>query len=336
MSKLWAIIGSFALLLAACSAGGEISVETVDAGDGRSDAPGEAAPALAPQAVRAAASRTADVESARFSIAMAITGVPMMGDLDFSFDGLMLEGGERVGMIMDFAPLLEQMGEDAGELDGLLGAESLTIEMRVIGDYMYMRSPLLSLSGMVGADRWVRVDMAKAAEVAGLSETDIGSMTGTPFGIASADTFLAFLEAAGADITDLGMVDIRGTTTQGIATTVRTGDLYDLAADEASEEIQSFLDQLDLGSGLDIELPIEAYIDEDGYVRRFAIHMNMAELADQIGAEMGDELGELGTAMVGDMAMTMSFDMYDFGVEAEIDEPYDFIDLTAEFIAGEF
>lgn len=332
MAKIWALLVSVVLVLTACSPGGEVSVETVDGADARVSE----APALAPQAVRAAASRTADVDSARFSIAISVTDFPMTGDLDFTFDGLMLDGGERVGMIMDLAPMLEQFGEDAGGFGQFTADEALTLEYRLVGDYAYMRSPLFGLSGLVDADRWIRVDLARAAEQVGLSGADVGSMTGTPFGVTTADAFLTFLEAAGADITDLGEVEIRGVRTQGIAATVRVGDLYELADEEAHDDVQAFLDQMDLGATFDLELPIEAYVDDDGYVRRFVMNMNMADMADQIAASMDDELGELGAAMIGDMTMRIALDLYDFGVEAEIDEPYDFVDLTAEFMAGEF
>ncbi len=332
MRKLWLVLGSVVLVLAACSPSGEVSVETVD----RDDARVTEESALAPQAVRAAASRTAEVESARFSVSMAMTGIPMTGDLEFAFDGLMLDGGERVGMIMDLAPVFEQLGEDSRGF-GQFGADgSLTLEYRLVGDHMYMRSPLFGLAGMVDADRWIRVDLARAAEETGLSGFDMGSMTGTPFGFTSADAFLAVIEASGAEITDLGEHDVRGVRTDGIATTVRLGDLYSLPDDEASEDITAFLEQMELGATFDLGLPIEAYIDDDGYVRRFVMTMDLAEMADEIAASMDGELGALGAAVIGDMTMRVALDLYDFGVEAEIDEPYDFVDLTAEFLAGDF
>ncbi len=328
MRKLWSVLGWVVLVLAGCSTGGEVSVETVDRDDGRVTE----APTLAPQALRDAANRTARVESARFSINLTMTDVPMTGDLEVTFHGLMLDGGERVGMLLDFAPLFEQLGEDPSELGPFTADDSLTLEYRLVGDHMYMRSPLFALSGLVGADRWIRVDLAKAAEQAGLSGVDIGSLTGTPLGFTSADSLLAFIEATGSETTDLGEVEVRGVSTQGVATVVRLGDLYEQGTEQASDDIRSFFEQMDLGATFDIAVPIEAYVDDDGYVRRLVVHLDMADLAEQLAAE---ELGDLGAEMIGDMVMTMTLDLYDFGVEAEIDEPDDYVDLTAEFLAGD-
>ncbi len=331
MRKLWLALGSVVLAVAACSPAGEVSVETVDRDDGRiTDAP-----ALAPQAVRAAASRTAEVESARFSITMSITDFPLTGELDFSFDGLMLDGGERVGMLMDLAPLFEQL-DQPGELGQFSADGSLTLEYRLIGDYMYMRSPIFGAAGLGDGDRWIRVDLARAAAEAGLSGADLGSMSGTPFGVTSADAFLAFLDAVGADVADLGEAEIRGVRTQGVAATVSLGDLYAMADDEAGADVEAFFEQMDLGGALDVVLPVEAYIDDDGYVRRFVMEMDMAELTDQLAASMDEDFSEIGAAMIGDMQLRLALDLYDFGVEAEIDEPYDFVDLTTEYLAGDF
>jgi hypothetical protein len=165
------------------------------------------------------------------------------------------------------------------------------------GFVMYMRSGMFP---GVAADKWVKVDLEKYADEAGV---DLGSLMST--NQADPSQVLGMLKASKqARVT--GFETVRGVRTKHY--TLRL-DLRRLAEDgNLGDSIDKVIDL----TGMD-SFPAEAWIDSQGRVRRIKLAMT---LGSQLGAPM---------------TMTMTEDLYDFGVRAEIHPPAegDVIDLSS-------
>jgi hypothetical protein len=159
---------------------------------------------------------------------------------------------------------------------------------------MYMR-----MSGIPGmpADKWMKMDLEKVADAAGL---DLGSLMNANQADPS-QALRMLMASSGARVT--GSDTIRGVKTTRYSFRV---DLERLAED--NEELMKALQLSGVGS-----FPAEAWIDAQGRVRRIKMQMSYGA-----GAQPA-------------MTMTMTEDLYDFGVRAEIFPPPDdqVVDVTA-------
>jgi hypothetical protein len=238
--------------------------------------------------VASAASKTAENESARiaFSATVEVSGV---GPMSMSGNGL-YDGRSKTGwMNMTFAlpPQAQaQLGGSSPSMEAIFDASD--------GIVMYMR-----MSGIPGmpADKWMKMDLEKVADAAGL---DLGSLMNANQADPS-QALRMLMASSGARVT--GSDTIRGVKTTRYSFRV---DLERLAED--NEELMKALQLSGVGS-----FPAEAWIDAQGRVRRIKMQMSYGA-----GAQPA-------------MTMTMTEDLYDFGVRAEIFPPPDdqVVDVTA-------
>jgi hypothetical protein len=163
------------------------------------------------------------------------------------------------------------------------------------GLVMYMRSPLFDK--MVPTGKWVKMDVEKIANKEGV---DLGAITNVNQADPS-QSLSMLMASSNARVT--GSERIRGVQTTHYAFNI---DFKKLAHDNKAFK------QLREATG-SVSAPAEAWIDARGRVRRLAVTISMR--------------GQLATPMT----MTMTEDLYDFGVHTNVTPPSDdlVVDLSS-------
>jgi hypothetical protein len=90
------------------------------------------------------------------------------------------------------------------------------------------------------------------------------------------------------------------------------GKALDEAADDRAASVRSQLEEL----GFDVDslstVPAEVWVDDDGFVRRFTLTLDVGQLAAEVGEdELASEAG----------AATLTIEMYDLDEPVEITVP---------------
>jgi hypothetical protein len=234
--------------------------------------------------VAEAATRTSDVSTLRFTVNMKVQ-MPTAGTpVSLTATGAIDSAAQRLELSMDLSKVAVLSGEQ-----GALGRMTIVED----GLVMYMSGGGLSRV-LPGGKTWLRVDLSRAASSLGL---DLSSLTG---GQTDPRTSLAQLREAG-NVVEIGPRTVKGvaTTRYSVLIDLRQGlDKLDGASREAMEQL---VDRLESSGGRYV--PGDAWIDADGYLRRFRM-----AIPNYLGT---------GTSF----AMTM--DLYDFGDQVSIDVPQD-------------
>jgi hypothetical protein len=232
--------------------------------------------------VASAATKTAQSESSRvaFTATMDVDGV---GGMAFSGAGV-FDGRTRSGALnMRF-----QLPQDA---QAQLGAVDPTMQMIMDGRrgfVVYMRSPLFA---RVAGDRWIKVDVGKAAKKEGIDLEAIMNSTQ-----ADPSRSLAMLTAS-TDAHPIGYDRVRGVFTTHYTFNV---DLARLAKEH--KELRETFDTVRKLTGVS-SYPAEAWIDNAGRVRRLKIDMSY------------------NTPTGGAFTMSMTEDLYAFGIKVDVRPP---------------
>lgn len=166
------------------------------------------------------------------------------------------------------------------------------------GLVMYMRSPLFDK--IVPTGKWVKMDPEKLAKKEGV---DLGAVMNA--NQADPSQSLRMLMAS-SDARVTGSERIRGVQTMHYAFNI---DFEKLAHDNKA------LKQLTDATG-SVSAPAEAWIDAKGRVRRLAVTMSLG--------------GQLPTPMT----MTMTEDLYDFGVRTNITRPAEDLVVDLSSLSG--
>ncbi|HEX9598868.1 MAG TPA: hypothetical protein VF963_05790 [Gaiellaceae bacterium] len=164
------------------------------------------------------------------------------------------------------------------------------------GLVMYMRSPLFDK--MVPTGKWVKMDVEKMAKKEGV---DLGAI----MNVNQADPSQALrMLMASSDARVTGSERIRGVQTTHYAFNI---DFKKLVHDNKALKLLTEA----MGS---VSAPAEAWIDAQGRVRRLVVKMSMG------GAQLATP-----------MTMTMTEELYDFGVRTNITPPSDdlVVDLSS-------
>jgi hypothetical protein len=129
---------------------------------------------------------------------------------------------------------------------------------------------------------------------------DFGAAGGFGQGLGGGDPSaqLDALRGVADDVQEVGSEDVRGTETTKYEGTLDLERAVAEAPEEQQEQVRTALEQL----GTDT-LPFEAYLDRDGQLRRFAQTIDLSEAA--------------GT----DATLSTTLDLYDFGVDVDVEIP---------------
>ena len=165
------------------------------------------------------------------------------------------------------------------------------LDMRMIFAFpvVYMYFPP-GIAPLPGGKTWVKMDVDKLGRQEGF---DVGELMQA--GTSDPSQGLDFLRGV-SGVQAVGEEDVRG-----VATTHYTGvvDMQNLGAKDS--ELKAQLDQFLEQSGIS-SIPVEVWIDGDGFVRR----MKQTLEGNDSGLQMN---------------MTMTTDLYDFGTDVSVEEP---------------
>jgi hypothetical protein len=199
--------------------------------------------------------------------------------------------GTSAQMSFRLGSMLDQMGlpSSAGSLAQLQHATIKEVALEQNGDYViYMRLGFLS-SQLPGGKQWIKLDVSKLGEAAGL---DLGElMSGTQF---QPGDLLGMLTSEGAKIQKLGPARVDGVATTHYRVTI------DLAKALQSKGLTS-----PLLSGITAQMKTatsNVWIGKDGLVRRVKISYNVPHGAAP-------------------MRMAMTMNLYDYGARVSIAAP---------------
>jgi hypothetical protein len=229
--------------------------------------------------VASAASKTVETQSSRVAFTATIN-MEGVGGIAFSGAGI-FDGRSRSGALnMRFtlpADVRAQLGVTDPSMQMIMDGRR--------GLVMYIRSPLFKTL----PDKWLKVDMSKLAKKEGV---DLSSLMGA--NQADPSETLRMLKAS-TDAHPIGYDRVRGAFTTHYRLTI---DIARLAKGDMRETFDALRKMTGTTS-----FPAEAWIDDQGRVRRMKIDMSFN--------------GPTGGAF----AMSMTEELYAFGVKANIQPP---------------
>lgn len=269
------VAASLSVLLGACgvAAGSRGAVEQVSSGAGRT---------VAASTLTAAGRSTADVPSERVSMTVTTT--------TDGKDGLTVtaEGA------FDPAAGRGHLETSVSGVDGPM-ADLASTEAVYDGDTVYLRSGIFE--SFSGGKPWIKITHEQLGEVSGKLE---GSVHGDP------GSFLDMLEGAGT-VKEVGRATVRSVDTTHYRATVDLTKALDRLDEKRRKRLESTLDSL--GPSLDVlrKVPLEAWIDDDGHVRRITQTMDLGTV-------------RRGTTSA-EVSVTQTVELYDFGAPVEITVP---------------
>ena len=245
-------------------------------------------------------SDTPEVSTARFEGRFSLVGAPhseLPGGIEMTFSGAYDLANQASDVSIDFSGLVEAMAEadtSDEEFEFLAGFFAEPIRIITIGDTAWINWSFFT-SFLGGEAPPGKVWIEGEADEAGAMTPDIGfGQSGSPTDI------LEWFEDGEATIEKRGRESLRGVETTRYSVRV---DLDSLAETMTEEERLEF--EASMQSGLDGELPIDFWIDDDGLVRKFVLDVADPELLNE---------GEFVSA-------TVEFEMYDIGEPIAIDPP---------------
>jgi hypothetical protein len=245
--------------------------------------------------VASAAGNTVDSQSARvsFTATMNVDGV---GGMAFSGAGI-FDGRTHSGALnMRFTLPADQQAQ--------LGGVDPTMQMIMDGRnglVMYMRSPLFRT---LTTDKWIKLDMEKLAKKQGI---DLSSLMNADQADPSQSLHMLM---ASTDAHPVGYDHVRGVFTTHYALKI---DLERLS--KGNKELRNAFDMLRKLTGAQ-SFPAEAWIDDQGRVRRLKIDMSF------------------NVPTGGAFTMSMTEDLYAFGVKVNVQPPDSSQVLDASALLG--
>jgi hypothetical protein len=173
-----------------------------------------------------------------------------------------------------------------------VAGQNLEMEMVYALPVVYMRYPAGFLPALREGKPWVKLDLEKLGQEAGLDLSQFMQA-----GQADPTQGLQYLKGA-EDIRALGDEEVRG-----VQTTHYTGVVDLRALAEEDPTLEESVDQLIAQTGV-TRIPVEVWIDEDGLVRRLKQTMQ--------GTASGQGIP---------MDLMTTTELYDFGADVNVEEP---------------
>lgn len=299
--------------------------------------------------VSAAAERST---AAPYRVEMTLAMDVDLGGQSLDIDAPMMSGeqdGKLSHMLMDLGPMMEQLGELAPTGEAIppeVSEADLTMEIVADGKVMYLRAPMYeAMAGMPGAgeqpgpigdlaalgDRWGRVDLTELGEVLPLN--DVASAAG---GQAADPRALLDLIAGADDVDELGDAEVRDVPVHGLAAQVTMRELLEASGLSAEEFSRSLGTSLPAGADaimdslLDTDMSIEAWVDDDGYVRRVGYEFDLLAMLADLMPE-GDPEGGAPSGFTYGITMDF-FDYGDDSIAIEFPDPDEAVDVTESFL----
>jgi hypothetical protein len=244
--------------------------------------------------------------------------------------------GDRFAYHYDLGPMMEELGEAFGESTPLPDID-LTMEMMGDADTWYLRAPLFSdialqdgTADLADAladlgDRWGRIDVGALDDI--VPGEVQAALAGNGVDPAAALELLQDTEG----VEEIGTDELRGETVHGLRAEVTLGDVIATSGVDP-ETYAETIGQGGASEGAvqalyDLPVPMEAWVDDQGYLRRLEYGFGLADVTEAMGVDTA-ELDDLG---IGDLRYAYAVDMYDYGATVSFDEPADAVDITDAF-----
>ena len=275
-----------------------------------------------------------------------------LGGQSIDVDAPMMSGeqdGELSHMQMDMGPLMEEIGQLAPPGEGIppdVSEADLTMEIVADRQVMYLRAPMYgALADMPGTgqqpgpmgdlaaigDRWGRVDLTELGDVLPLND-----VAGAAGGQAADPRALLKLVADADDVDGLGDAEVRDVPVHGVAAQVTMREMLEASGLSAEDFSRSLGTSLPAGADaildriLDAQTSVEAWVDDDGYVRRVGYEFDLLAMLADLMPE-GDLDGDAPSGFT--YGITMDF--YDYGddsIDIEFPDPDEAVDVTDSFL----
>jgi hypothetical protein len=292
------------LALAGCSADSGV---TLEASDGASDA---AAPVDTPS-LATFQSLAAQVEATSSRFEMVMNMESGFGSVTMPISGAV--DGDRMAVAID----MSQISVPGMSADDQAMLDAAMLEMIVVPPFMYMNLGGLD-AGMFGGD-WIAIDLTQSAGADELLD-GLGGMGSDPFGS------MRLLEQADS-FEEIGSDTVRGVETTHYRLIVNPAAAWGRLDEDGRAALEGSLG--DFGAAPpDVDLPYDVWLDEQGRARRLAFSMNTDLFEEMAGARA--DAAEL--QALGDLAMTMTMEIYDYGEPSiVIEAPAGAVDMTELF-----
>jgi hypothetical protein len=241
----------------------------------RSSSPsGSAAAVAGPISISNAASKTTAERGAHISINGAVTAPGASTPINLSGSGVTNFATHEgtIGLTVSGLPAQAQTA---------IGGSSLALNEVLKGSAIYIGSPLFAGRLPSGA-KWLKINTTQVAQGLGLDPSSLTS------GGAEPGQYLQDLRAAGGTVKVIGHEQVRGVETTRYAASidlVKAAEL--LSAHGKSAIARGLASQLAAKLGFS-KIPIEAWVDGKGLVRKVAVHISSHGVGATIQAEFFD------------------------------------------------
>lgn len=291
---------SGALVLASCGVSVRSGTDTVASGPAPAKVEtGSFSGDGGPRFLRRAAQATAAVTTEKISMRVEASG-PL--SLALTADGKIDNAHHR----SQLTTALE------GEV-GLGGGGDGTFSLEVVTDAttVYVKSPLLSKLGSTKKP-WLKIDAARwdtSGSLGGGAQSDPAA-------------FLDFLKGAGDKVSTVGREDVRGVSTTHVRTKLDLSKVVEQASGEKRKKLQAQLDGLGAAGQALRAVPADAWLDDDGYVRKITM---------SFGVPSGS-----GSGPAADAKASVTVETYDFNqpVDIAIPDPSEVGELDPSLLGG--
>lgn len=176
-----------------------------------------------------------------------------------------------------------------------LVGESLDMKMILLNTTLYMN--MGEAMGAAAPTPWVSIDLAS---VAGMGDV----LGGAGPGNSNPRQFLEMLRGAGREQV-VGREDVRGVSTTHYTARITLKDALDAAGGTDRASLEAVLDGLGEGAA-GMEVPVDAWLDDQGLPRRIKIEMDLTGMDPSIPAGA---------------SMTVTMEMFDYGIAVDVQAP---------------
>jgi hypothetical protein len=166
----------------------------------------------------------------------------------------------------------DRSGEMSMDLSGVPGASALpggeagTVEMIFQYPAIYMHMPFLA-GRLPEGKTWVKLDIAKAAQAAGIDISQIPSLNQT-----DPTQFLDYLRASSGDVTTVGSESLAGVPTTHYRATLQLSDVLDRLPADQQAAARATLEELGRAGAI----PVDVWVDAQSRVRRVQMSIDSA------------------------------------------------------------
>jgi hypothetical protein len=213
-----------------------------------------------------------------------------------------VQDGDRYSYELDFREFFDQFA-DALDEPGLPILDDYTVEAAGDAETMYVRAPLYAAlvelappgrdTGAYGelaelGNSWGRVDRRSLDD---LSMSRLQQLSGAPTSAGADPQVLLELVAGGDDVEELGTDEIDGTGVNGLKAHLSMREMVEAGGTDPDDYVEQLSADEPLGRNadpdalaalaermLDTEMPVEVWVDGEGYVRRISQEVDLLEL----------------------------------------------------------